>query len=259
MTPKIGFLKLPYRILPRVRFLSLSVAFLILGCEEKPLGSPLSSVSSTHSWLTENHDVDSDGDGLSDFQELHKYFTDSNDKDSDHDGIPDGDWHERQEFTYVIQSTVEVVRPVSLDAANSDYQDARIIAENSKSVSLEVLSFPLNSNKLAVSENRNWKTDYASMSKYLVSTRTSNYDAGTASDIIIGIKSKFGLDLFTLTDKQAVEWVTAFISSEHKNTTPFMTYFVDFPTSGQVSFPHRQICIYWLLFRSGLRIVPRRY
>ena len=54
---------------------------------------------------------DRDGDGLSDFHEVHKYRTDPASADSDGDGVPDGDWFERREFTYVVRSVVQVMRP----------------------------------------------------------------------------------------------------------------------------------------------------
>ena len=52
----------------------------------------------------EDHEKDSDKDGLTDFQETHKYMTNPQKADSDDDGIPDGNWLERREYQYTVRN-----------------------------------------------------------------------------------------------------------------------------------------------------------
>lgn len=66
--------------------------------------------------------TDEDNDGLSDFQECYKYLTDPTQNDSDGDGVPDGDWRERREYQYIVRSVVHVLRPVTIEYLNDDYQ-----------------------------------------------------------------------------------------------------------------------------------------
>ncbi|MHC4860671.1 MAG: hypothetical protein ACYTDY_11330, partial [Planctomycetota bacterium] len=94
-------------------------------------------------------DKDTDRDGLSDFQERHKYRTDPANRDSDGDGKPDGDWDERREFTYSIRTVVRVMPPVNKEALTDDYQDARVRKETEEYVELEVVHYPLNTNREA--------------------------------------------------------------------------------------------------------------
>ena len=87
---------------------------------------------------------DSDGDGLSDLLEVHTYCTDPQRADSDGDGTPDGDWQERREFTYTVRSVVHVMKPVTPEYLNDDYQDARVLDETAEYVELEVIHYPFN-------------------------------------------------------------------------------------------------------------------
>ena len=89
-------------------------------------------------------DQDADGDGLSDFHEQFKYLTNPNDPDSDRDGILDGDWQERREYQYIVRSVVQVMRPVTIEFLNDDYQDARVLDETDDYVELEVIHYPFN-------------------------------------------------------------------------------------------------------------------
>jgi len=85
-------------------------------------------------------DRDSDGDGLPDFAELHKYGTDPARADSDGDGIPDGDWKERREYAYSVRLVVRVLKPAA--AICDDHQDARVLDEGPRHVTLEVVCYP---------------------------------------------------------------------------------------------------------------------
>ena len=82
---------------------------------------------------------DADQDGLSDVHEIHKYGSDPSKRDSDGDGVPDGDWLERREYAYTVRSVVQVMRPVTWESLNDDYQDARVLDETDAYVELEVI------------------------------------------------------------------------------------------------------------------------
>src|SRR5258708_6737819 len=99
-------------------------------------------------------DPDSDGDGLSDYAELHKYFTDPHKANSA---------GERKEFTYTITSVLQIAKPFHLADMNDDYQDARMLSEDEDSMTVEVVYYPLNTNKCAIGENPSSRSDYAHM------------------------------------------------------------------------------------------------
>src|SRR5258708_20983272 len=120
-------------------------------------------------------DPDSDGDGLSDYAALHKYFTDP------HKANPPG---ERTEFPYTITSVLQIAKPFNLADMNDDYQDARMLSEDKDSMTVEVVCYPLNTNKYTIGENPNWRRDYAHMTQYLRPTVTENWDEKMRADLI---------------------------------------------------------------------------
>ncbi len=89
-----------------------------------------------------------------DFQARHKYFTDPRKKPTTGKEVADGDWNERRQSTYSIRSVIRVMPPFNLRALNDDYQDVRVRKETKEFVELEVISYPLNTNADAVTENR---------------------------------------------------------------------------------------------------------
>ncbi len=85
---------------------------------------------------------DRDGDNLTDYQEIHKYLTDPDKADSDGDGIPDGDRHERREYTYTVRAVIRVMRPVAPEFLNDDFQDATVLRETDEFVEIELFIKP---------------------------------------------------------------------------------------------------------------------
>ena len=102
-------------------------------------------------------DIDSDGDRLSNFHETYKYFTDPADKDSDGDGTDDGDWLERREYQYTVRSVVQVMKPVTIEFLNDDYQDARQLDETESYVELEVIHYPFNNVASSITADEEWR------------------------------------------------------------------------------------------------------
>jgi hypothetical protein len=173
-------------------------------------------------------DPDRDRDGLSDFQEVHKYRTDPDNRDSDGDGKKDGDWDERREFTYSIRTVIRVMRPVNEDALVDDYQDARILKKTKEYLELEVVHYPLNTNKEAIVGVRDWRKTPAALRQYLKAGVTTNWDAGMRKALLAEI-GKAGIDPEKLSDKEVVEKVADWALRRAKYRYMFCTYYVIFP------------------------------
>ena len=173
-------------------------------------------------------EVDSDSDGLSDYQELHKYFTDPRKRDSDSDGTPDGDWHERREFTYTVRTVVKVMRPCNTEVVNDDYQDARVLSETKTYVELEVIHYPFNSNARAINGLEQWQERAKTQRAFTKPGITTNWDQQMREDLIAGLRED-GIDLDRLTDKEAVASVATWLLARGKYQYKFGTYFMDFP------------------------------
>jgi hypothetical protein len=181
-------------------------------------------------------EIDSDRDGLSDFHETHKYFTNPKSADSDGDGIPDGDWHERREFTYTIRSVVKVMRPCDASVVNDDYQDARVLSESEAWVELEVVHYPFNTNAAAIDGSREWQKPAPELKAYLEPGFTTNWDDSMRRNLIAALKAD-GIDLSGMTDRQVVERVAAWLLARGKYRYMFGTYFVHFPEGKAQIFP----------------------
>ena len=173
-------------------------------------------------------DKDADGDGLSDFQEIHKYFTDPKRKDSDGDGLPDADWNERREYTYSIRSVIQVMPPYRKSAFNDDYQDARVLEEREDYIELEVIHYPLNTCRDAIHETKRWRRKTSGTAKYLEAGITTNWDAAMRRDLQRRLGDA-GIDLASLTDRQAAEKVSAWALEHARGLEMFTTYAVHFP------------------------------
>jgi hypothetical protein len=69
---------------------------------------------------------------------------------------------------------MQFAKPYRVADMTDDYQDARLLAEDSDSVTVEVTYYPLNTNADAIGENRNRRHEYAGMTEYLRPTPTEN-------------------------------------------------------------------------------------
>lgn len=168
-------------------------------------------------WLTENLDIDSDGDGLSDFAEGNKYLS-----DSATDNV-----NQRRDFTYSVRNVMEVLKPIDIDAMNSDLQDARILEDREKSVIVEIISYPFTKTTERIRENLNWQHDYAGMTRYLAPSRTADWDDGMRTELLSALAAA-DIHPDQLSDRALVEKVTKWISTTFANKAPFTAYYADF-------------------------------
>ncbi len=173
-------------------------------------------------------DPDTDGDGLADFAELHKYRTDPAKKDSDGDGKPDGDWDERREYSYSILLLMRVMKPAM--AVGDDYQDARVVKEGERDVTLEIVCYPLTTAAEAVEGCRDWRAEASGLAEWLRPGLTSNWDEDLKSKIVAGLGAD-GIDVEGSDDRalatKAAAWLTRHASYSDSHFTAFFTEFVD--------------------------------
>jgi hypothetical protein len=146
---------------------------------------------------------DTDSDGLTDYQEIHKYLTDPRQSHTAGSAKPDGDAEQRKESTYTVTSVVQLAKPFRLEDMTDDYQDARLISQDEDSATVEIVYYPLNTNRDAIGENANWRRDYAHMTQYLAPTATENWDEKMRADLLAELREN-GIEPDVLTDKELV-------------------------------------------------------
>lgn len=202
---------------------------------DPPSKTPTASITESDS-----SDPDSDGDGLSDFQERHKYRTDPHESDSDGDGKPDGDRHERREYTYTIRSIVRVMQPCGRDPISDDYQDARVLDETSEYVELEVVHYPLATGGEAIESNRDWRSEYAGMTEYLRPRINTNWDDKMRADLLRELRAN-GIEIDQLNDKQVVQRVADWFLSSYRALPMFNALHVHYPEGSIAVIPGRDI------------------
>lgn len=177
-------------------------------------------------------DVDTDGDGLSDFQEQHKYSTDPRKMDSDADGVPDGDWFERREYTYTVRSVVHVMKPVTPEYLNDDYQDCRVLDEADEYYELEVIHYPFNTVSSTIKGNPNWQQEASRMKEWLQPGPTSDWTATVRKELLAALR-KDGIDVDKLDDKQVVEQVSKWLLDRAEYQDGFSTFITAFDPKGR--------------------------
>ena len=180
-------------------------------------------------------DPDTDRDGLSDFAEAHKYGSDPY-QAATADAIPDGGWEQRKEFTYTITSVLQIAKPYNIADMDDDYQDARLLSEDKDSATVEVVYYPLNTNRFGIGENPNWRRDYAVMRQYLQPTITENWDEKMRADLIVALKDD-GIAPDQLTDRQLVIEVSRWVMKRSRFNSAFSLWYVQFTNGVPEVFP----------------------
>jgi hypothetical protein len=117
-----------------------------------------------------------------------------------------------------------------------DYQDARLLSQNEDSATVEVTYYPLNTVRDGISENPNWKRDYAHMTKYLAPTPTENWDEQMRSDLVAALRQD-GIDPDSLTDRQVVTQVSRWLKRRSRFTDAFAVWYVHYPAGKPEVFP----------------------
>jgi len=122
--------------------------------------------------------------------------------------------------------------PFDVADMSDDYQDARLIAQDGDSATVEITCYPLNTNAKAIGENPNWKRDYAHMTKYLAPTATENWDEKMRADLLSELR-RDGIDPDSLTDLQVVTQVSRWLKRRSKFTNSFGIWYVHYPEGGR--------------------------
>ena len=176
---------------------------------------------------------DSDGDGLSDFHEKHKYLTDPDNHDSDGDGISDGDWLERREYQYVVRSVVQVMRPVTIDYLNDDYQDARILDQTDQYVELEVIHYPFNRIAATIGSDAQWRSTIKkpALQKWLEPGPTADWTPEFREEVKRELKDG-GIDADSLDDRKLVEKASKWLLKRAKYQDGFSCFCTAFDEQG---------------------------
>jgi hypothetical protein len=159
------------------------------------------------------------GEQISDYARAHKYFG-----------------NDPKNFTYTITSVMQFAKPFDVADMTDDYQDARLIAQDEDSATVEITYYPLNTNRDGIGENLNWKRDYASMTKYLAPTATENWDEKMRTDLLVELRHD-GIDPDTLTDLQVVTQVSRWLKRRSQFTNAFAIWFVQYPEGKPEVFP----------------------
>ncbi len=183
---------------------------------------------------------DSDGDGLSDYHEQYKYLTDPRRADSDGDGTPDGDWLERREYQYIVRSVVQVMKPVTIEFLNDDYQDARILDQTATHVELEVIHYPFNRNATTITSDPDWRKTVREparqLSRWLEPGPTADWTPELKQEITTALASD-GILLDSLNDRQTVETVSKWLLKRARYHDGFSCFVTAFDEQGQPYLP----------------------
>jgi transglutaminase-like putative cysteine protease len=146
-----------------------------------------------------------------DFARTHKYLGD-----------------DRRENTYSITSVMQFVQPFEIADMTDDYQDARLIAQDDDTATVEITYYPLNTNREGIGENPNWKRDYAGMTRYLAPTPTENWDEQMRADLLAALPED-GIDPDKLTDREVVTQVSRWLKKRSRFTDAFAIWYVHYP------------------------------
>ena len=134
--------------------------------------------------------------------------------------------HPPKEDTYTVTSVIQVLQPVNPADMNDDFQDARVLAQDKDSCTLEVTYYPFY--QPAIGENPNWRIDDAQLTQFLKPTPTENWDDTMRRDLIAELHQA-GIDPDRLTDRQLVKQVSAWAMKRAHWTHAFSVWDVWYP------------------------------
>ncbi|MGA2222632.1 MAG: transglutaminase domain-containing protein [Verrucomicrobiia bacterium] len=147
---------------------------------------------------------------------------------------PSAERHPPKEDTYTITAVIQVLKPVNPVDMNDHFQDARVLAQDKDSCTVEVTYYPFC--RPAISENPNWRKDYAKMTLYLKPTPTENWDEAMQRDLLTELRQA-GIDPDHLTDKQLVEQVSRWAMRRTHSTDAFGIWAVYYPDGKPAVYP----------------------
>lgn len=182
--------------------------------------------------LAAPQDADRDRDGLSDFQEVHKYGTDPRKADTDGDGVPDGDWLERREYAYTVRAVVHVLKPVTLEYLDDDFQDARLLDEGPQHVELEVVLYPFSSANEDIGADDGWRRPARDLKPWLEPGPTADWTPALREELLAALEAD-GVDVAKLSDKEAVERVSEWLMRHAEYEDGFASFLTSFDERGR--------------------------
>jgi hypothetical protein len=177
-------------------------------------------------------DPDADRDGLSDFHEVHKYGTDPRKADSDGDGVADGDWLERREYAYAVRAVVQVMRPVTPEYMNDDFQDARVLDESEDHVELEVILYPFGTANEAIEADARWRKPAKELERWLEPGPTSDWTPAMRAALLEEL-GEVGVDVASLSDREVVARASAWLMERAEYHDGFSTFLTSFDERGR--------------------------
>jgi Transglutaminase-like superfamily len=139
---------------------------------------------------------------------------------------PSAQRHPPKEDTYTITSVLQLLPPVNPADMSDDFQDARVLARDKDSLTVEVTYYPLR--QVSIGENPHWRKDYAGMTEYLKPTPTENWDQTMRRDLLAELLGD-GIDPDKLTDRQLVEKVSRWAIKRAHSTHAFGIWAVHYP------------------------------
>ncbi|MGA2061115.1 MAG: transglutaminase domain-containing protein [Thermoguttaceae bacterium] len=148
--------------------------------------------------------------------------------------LPSAERHPPKEDSYTITAVIQVLNPVNPADMNDDFQDARVLAQDKDSCTVEVTYYPLY--RPAIGENPNWRKDDAGMTEYLQPTTTENWDETMQRDLIAELHQA-GIEPDRLTDKQLVEQVSGWAMKRAHSTQAFGIWAVSYPDGKPTVYP----------------------
>jgi hypothetical protein len=142
--------------------------------------------------------------------------------------------HPHKEDTYTITSIIQILKPINVADMNDDFQDARLLAKDKDSFTIEVTYYPFY--QPAIGEDPNWCKDDAQMTNYLVPTPTENWDEAMKQDLVAELHQA-GINLDRLTDKQLVKQISRWAMKRTHPTDIFAIWDIYYPDGNLVVYP----------------------
>ena len=134
--------------------------------------------------------------------------------------------HPDAKDTYTVTSRLRLVPPFNVDDMTDDFQDARVIARDADSITVEITYYPLH--RPPIGENANWRKDYAGMTEYLRATPAENWDETMRRYLLAELRTA-GIEPDRLTDKPLVEQVSRWAMKRARFSKEFAIWTVYYP------------------------------
>jgi hypothetical protein len=122
---------------------------------------------------------------------------------------------------------------------NDYYQDARVLARNDRVAELEVIHYPLNTVREGIVANPNWREDSRAMGEYVKPGLTTNWDAEMRDQLLKDLAAD-GIQVDKLTDREAVQRVSAWLLKRVKSGRYFNIFHVHFPDGKVAVYPGQE-------------------